>query len=145
MREDCQDDRSETVEALNEIKAMVREGIGCVESGNLRRFGELLHEAWTTKQRLADGVSNPSIDALYARARECGAVGGKVTGAGGGGFLMVYCEEEDQPAVRAAMREAGAREMLFSFDHDGVQVVYDDPFFGAGDAAEAQWKLVRFE
>lgn len=145
MREDCQDDRSETVEALNAMKAMVREGIACIESGELHRFGELLHEAWTTKRRLAEGVSTPKIDALYARARGCGAVGGKVTGAGGGGFLMLYCEEDHRPAVRAAMREAGAREMLFNFDHDGVQVVHDDPFFGAGDAPEAQWKLVRFE
>lgn len=139
----CEEDKKETIEALTEMKEMVGESIAILESGELRRFGELLGEAWEAKKRVASGISNPHIDELYALALAAGAVGGKIAGAGGGGFMMLYCESEARPAVSKAMREAGAREMLFSFDYEGATVVYDDPFFGADSGSGTPWQLVE--
>ena len=144
QKEACADDRKETVSALSEMKAMVGEGLDALESGELRRFGELLHEAWEIKKRVTRGITNPRIDELYDVARANGAIGGKIAGAGGGGFMMLYCEPDDRPAVSRALRAAGAREMLFNFDYDGATVVYDSPFFGGTSNGEAQWHLVKF-
>lgn len=132
-----------TIEALDGIRAMVDQGIQILERGDLRAFGELLHEAWETKKRVAAGVTTPYIDELYNRAREAGAIGGKIAGAGGGGFIMIYCEPPHQPGVIEIMQKAGARQMLFHFDYDGVHVVHDDPFFGSNAGAGSQWRLVE--
>jgi D-glycero-alpha-D-manno-heptose-7-phosphate kinase len=144
QKDACAENRVDTVEALTEMKAMVSEGLGYLENGQLHRFGELLHAAWEAKKRVTKGISNPHIDQLYKLARSKGAVGGKIAGAGGGGFMMLYCEGDARYEVAQAMREAGAREMLFSFDYDGATVVYDDPFFGAAAGSSAQWQLVEF-
>ena len=79
---------------------------------------------WESKKRLSKGVTNPQIDAWYALAKSNGAVGGKISGAGGGGFLMFYCEEK-RPQVRDAMRKAGLRELNFRFDFEGSKVIFD--------------------
>lgn len=145
QKDACRDARKDTVGALDEIKAMVRRGLALLTAGDLRGFGQLLDEAWQTKKRVAQGVSNPHIDALYDAARANGAVGGKIAGAGGGGFIMLYCEEEHRDAVSRAMSALGAREMLFRFDYDGVSVVYDDPFFGSREGSGSQWQLVDLQ
>ena len=139
----CAQKKSQTVEALHDIKAMVTEGLSILKSGNARAFGELLHQAWETKKRVVSGISNPHIDDLYNQARAHGAIGGKIAGAGGGGFLMIYCEKESQPEVSRIMKEAGAREMLFSLDHEGVAVVHNDPFFDSSHGKGMQWQLVE--
>lgn len=141
----CAEEDEGTVDALSEIKEMVREGIAILESGDLRPFGELLHRAWEAKKRVAEGISNPHIDNLYELALAKGAVGGKIAGAGGGGFMMLYCESEARPAVSSAMREAGAREMLFNFDYEGATVLLDEPFYGSGAGVEAQWQFMEIE
>src|SRR5207302_6685241 len=87
------DDQGEAVAALHRIKAAALETQRCLERGDLRRFGEILAESWEQKKRLAAGISNPQIDELYELACRHGALGGKLAGAGGGGFLMLYCEE----------------------------------------------------
>jgi D-glycero-alpha-D-manno-heptose-7-phosphate kinase len=112
------------VGSLQEIKDIGIETSRAIISGNLPRFGELLHVHWQTKKRLAGAISNPQIDAWYDLARHNGAVGGKICGAGGGGFLMLYCDH-DQPRLREAMVRAGLRELNFRFEFEGSKVVFD--------------------
>ncbi len=112
------------VKSLCEIKAIGLEIRDAISKGNLRRFGELLDAHWQSKKRLSEGISNPRIDVWYELAKQNGAIGGKISGAGGGGFLMLYCEE-NKAALRLAMREAGLRELKFRFDFEGSKVVFD--------------------
>lgn len=115
---------SKVVGSLTAIKDIGIETAAALVSGNLRRFGELMHEHWMAKKRLAKGISNPNIDAWYALARKNGAIGGKISGAGGGGFLMLYCEE-GKARLRKALRGAGLRELSFLFEFEGSKVVFD--------------------
>ena len=89
-----------SLQALHKIKEFGLSMRSALEEGNLRDFGEMLHEAWQQKKQVTQGVSNERIDHLYDLARRNGAVGGKITGAGGGGFLLLYCESEHQTRVR---------------------------------------------
>lgn len=114
---------SGTVEALHRVKAMVADVRQSFVSGDLTAFGELLHENWMQKKRFAPGVSNPLIDQSYETARTLGAVGGKITGAGGGGFLMLYCERPYQVAVTEALERLGLLRMDFRFDSTGARVL----------------------
>jgi D-glycero-alpha-D-manno-heptose-7-phosphate kinase len=112
------------VGSLREIKDIGLEICDAISKGNLRRFGELLDVHWQSKKRLSKGVTNPQIDAIYELAKQNGAVGGKISGAGGGGFLMLYCEEK-KSQLREAMRTAGLRELKFRVDFEGSKVVFD--------------------
>jgi D-glycero-alpha-D-manno-heptose-7-phosphate kinase len=112
------------VSSLREIKDIGIEICSAITRGNLRRFGELMDIHWESKKRLSKGITNPQIDAWYELAKSNGAVGGKISGAGGGGFLMFYCEEK-KPQVRDAMRKAGLRELNFRFDFEGSKVIFD--------------------
>ena len=112
------------VRSLREIKDIGLEISEAISKGNLRRFGELLDVHWESKKRLSEGISNPQIDAWYELAKQNGAVGGKISGAGGGGFLMLYCEE-NKARLREVMRAAGLRELKFRFDFEGSKVVFD--------------------
>jgi D-glycero-alpha-D-manno-heptose-7-phosphate kinase len=112
------------VKSLVEIKDIGIEICDAISNGNLRRFGELLDVHWQSKKRLAEGVSNPRIDAWYELAKQNGAIGGKISGAGGGGFLMLYCEE-NKMRLREVMRAAGLRDLKFRFDFEGSKVVFD--------------------
>ncbi len=93
-----------------------------LERHNLSAMGEILHESWRYKRELASGISNPSIDHYYDIARSAGASGGKLLGAGGGGFLLFYVDPEQQDQVRAALSDL--REFKFRFDHSGSTIVY---------------------
>jgi len=117
------DDQGEAVAALHRIKAAAIETRSCLERGDLRRYGEILAESWEQKKRLASGISNPQIDELYELARARGALGGKLAGAGGGGFLMLYCEEPYREAVTEALEAAGLFRMAYRFDRGGAQVL----------------------
>jgi D-glycero-alpha-D-manno-heptose-7-phosphate kinase len=110
--------------SLHEIKDIGTEIRDSILRGNLRRFGELLDVHWQTKKRLSDGISNRQIDDWYELAKRSGAIGGKISGAGGGGFLMLYCEE-NKPRLREAMRRAGLIELNFRFEFEGSKVVFD--------------------
>jgi len=112
------------VSSLREIKDIGLEISAALTSGNLRRFGELLDTHWQSKKRLSEGISNTQIDAWYELAKQNGAIGGKISGAGGGGFLMLYCEE-NKMRLREVMRTAGLRELKFRFDFEGSKVVFD--------------------
>ncbi len=111
------------LEALHAVKAMAFETKECLERGDLARFGLLLDRGWQNKKKFAAGISNPLIDDCYDLARRMGAVGGKVTGAGGGGFLMLYCELPCQAAVTQALQEKGLKRMDFRFESEGARVL----------------------
>ena len=128
-----------TLDALHEVKALAASMRSALEWGNLHQFGKLLDEAWQAKRRVSDKISNPHIDDLYSLATRNGALGGKITGAGGGGFLLLYCEQQHQAAVRDAMQTAGIREMAFGFDMQGAQVVVNDPFIDSDENAGKLW------
>ena len=93
--------------------------------GKVDQFGKLLDQAWQRKKRFAPGVSNERIDRCYQLARQNGALGGKITGAGGGGFLMLYCQDGALPCVEAALAEEGLRRMDYCFEADGARVLFN--------------------
>jgi D-glycero-alpha-D-manno-heptose-7-phosphate kinase len=130
------------VEALHEVKVLGARMRACLEQGELHQFGELLHEAWQAKRRISNKISTPRIDELYSLALQHGAVGGKITGAGGGGFLLLYCEAANQAAVREAMRGEGVHEMTFAFDTQGAQAIVNDPFIDGDERGGSRWVFV---
>ena len=95
-----------------------------LENGRLESLGPILHEGWLLKTRLARNISSPSIETYYRRAREAGADGGKLLGAGGGGFLLLYCRLEKQAQVREALSDL--REMAFTMTQEGAQILHND-------------------
>lgn len=111
------------IAALDAVKGMAYQVRACLERGEILQIGELLHENWVQKKRFASKVTNPSIDECYEMARANGALGGKITGAGGGGFLMLLCEPKHQPAVTDALEGKGLRRMDFHFEHGGAKVL----------------------
>jgi D-glycero-alpha-D-manno-heptose-7-phosphate kinase len=106
---------------LREMKQMAYEAHRQLQEGNIEIIGELLHESWQLRKQLARQISNGSIEAIYQAARNTGAVGGKITGAGGGGFLLLYCPHERQKAVRAALHTL--QELPFQIEMDGTKVI----------------------
>jgi D-glycero-alpha-D-manno-heptose-7-phosphate kinase len=131
-----------TVDALHEVKRLAMEMRIALEGGQLRRFGELLDAGWQAKRRVSSKISTPRIDELYELARLQGALGGKITGAGGGGFLLLYCEPDHQESVRRGLTRAGIQEMAFSFDTHGAQVIANDPFIDADQKSGSRWIFV---
>src|SRR5215469_1615155 len=127
------------VEALHEVRSLADRMLAALRAGNLDLFGSLLNEGWQAKKRISGKISNPRIDHFYDLARRKGALGGKITGAGGGGFLLLYCELEHQEAVRSALRAEGIQEMAFAFDLHGAQVVANDPFIDGDDRTGSRW------
>ncbi|MBI4524212.1 MAG: GHMP kinase [Deltaproteobacteria bacterium] len=108
---------------LARLVDMVDEMESCLLSGDLDEFGRFLHRSWELKRGLASKISNPHIDSLYERAMAAGALGGKIVGAGGGGFLLLYCNREKQDAVKDSLREL--RELPFRFEMDGSKIIFN--------------------
>jgi D-glycero-alpha-D-manno-heptose-7-phosphate kinase len=109
------------IDNLHFVKQMGRDSRRALESGNLREFAGIMHIHWEHKKKRTAGMSNGCIDEYYRHALAHGALGGKLIGAGGGGFLMFYTE--DKTRLRRAMLQAGLREVRFRFDHEGTRVV----------------------
>jgi len=130
---------SATVDALHEVKDLAVQMRRLLKEGDLRRFGEILDASWQAKRRISTKISNARIDQLYECARNAGAIGGKITGAGGGGFLLLYCEPVNQPTVRAALLREGIRDMAFSFDMQGAQGIVNDPFVDGDEKGGSRW------
>ena len=130
------------VESLHHIRHLAERMRQALEAGDLENFGTLLHEGWEHKKKISRKISNPAIDHLYDLARRHGATGGKITGAGGGGFMLLYCEEEKQAAVREAFTAEGIREMRFAFDSGGSRVLVNDPFIDQDENCASPWTFV---
>jgi len=112
------------IETLHKIKEIGGEIKTALEFGNHRRFGELLDIHWRTKRGLSNKVSNPEIDKWYEMARQNGALGGKIMGAGGGGFFMFYVDK-DKNRLRETLEKEGLKEMRFRFELEGSKVLVD--------------------
>jgi D-glycero-alpha-D-manno-heptose-7-phosphate kinase len=113
----------QVVESLHAIKQLAHEARRALESGDVDALGDLLHASWQRKKQLAAGVTNEQIDDCYAAAREAGALGGKITGAGGGGFLMLLAKHGCQGAIVQALQERGLYNMEFRFEASGAQIL----------------------
>jgi D-glycero-alpha-D-manno-heptose-7-phosphate kinase len=117
----CRSQDEAMLRNLHYVKDMGYRSRTALESGKLVQFGELMHEHWEHKKRRSGRTSNEQIDEWYALARRNGAVGGKLVGAGGGGFLMFYAT--DRNLLRHAMAKAGLEEVRFKFDFEGTKVI----------------------
>jgi len=109
------------IDHLHAIKQFGYESRAALENGDLRRFAEIMHEHWERKKFRSKSMTNSAIDDYYELARRNGALGGKLIGAGGGGFLMLY--SEDKTKLRRALRDAGLREVRMRFDFEGTTLV----------------------
>ncbi|MGE3802649.1 MAG: GHMP kinase [Candidatus Kapaibacterium sp.] len=112
----------DTVEAHHKIKGLAVDVRTALLGEEFDEIGEILHKNWELKKSLASGVTTPTIDEMYARARAAGAVGGKISGAGGGGFLLCYCRRGDQESLREALNDY--REMPFMLEPFGSRVIF---------------------
>jgi D-glycero-alpha-D-manno-heptose-7-phosphate kinase len=106
---------------LHYVKSLGYRSHAALEAGDLVQFGELMNEHWELKKRRSGNISNPEVDNWYSLAMRNGAIGGKLVGAGGGGFLMFYAS--DRSLLRRAMAQAGLEEVRFRFDFEGTKVV----------------------
>lgn len=121
-----QDSRSqqsdqEMLQNLHYVKELAFRSQRALEAGHTAEFGEIMHEHWQHKKRRSSGMSNPQIDEWYELGRANGALGGKLVGAGGGGFLLFYAE--DRKRLRQAMAGAGLEEVRFRFDFEGTKIL----------------------
>lgn len=114
---------SSRLAVLDAMKRLAVEARACLEAGEFDALGRLLDEGWQLKRQMASRVSNGSIDELYARARSAGALGGKITGAGGGGYLLLYVPPSRQDEVRAAL--CMLSELPFNLEIDGTKVIFN--------------------
>ena len=111
---------------LRLLSDMVKEGIAILQTGEaLERFGRLLHESWEAKRSLSDKVSSPTIEAIYEEALVAGALGGKLIGAGGGGFMLLCVPPSNQTKVKERLR--GLIHVPFKFEFGGSRIIFYDP------------------
>ena len=119
--ENTKAENAEPLAAMDKTKEIAIEMKGALLGGDLDRFGEMLHESWVHKKKTAPGITTARIDELYAEAQKAGAIGGKITGAGGGGHLLLYCPFNKRHIVRERLSEMGTRATDFRFDASGMQ------------------------
>lgn len=112
---------ADMLQNLHYVKDLGYRSRDALVSSNTRLFGELMHEHWEHKKRRSGGMSNSQVDTWYQLGMQNGAVGGKLVGAGGGGFLMFYAS--NRAKLRSSMRRAGLEEVRFKFDFEGTKVV----------------------
>lgn len=125
QKRDTVESKEDVVESLHRTKRVGVEIKAALEAGDLNRFGELLDVHWRTKKRRSAKISDSRIDRWYEVARDNGALGGKLMGAGGGGFFLFYCPNDHKRRLRQAMAQEGLREMPFDFDYEGAKVLVD--------------------
>lgn len=123
QRRDSERGDARVLESLRHTKEIGAKIYAALHTGRLDDFGQLMHEHWETKKRRSTRISDHQVDRWYDIARRAGALGGKVAGAGGGGFLMLYCPEGTKRRVREALATEGLREMPFAFDHQGAKIM----------------------
>ena len=117
-----QKNEKQVLDSLHYIKESGYKILEIVESENITELGKMFDEHWQYKKKLAKGVSNPKFDKIYELAKQNGALGGKISGAGGGGFFTFYCEEK-QSQLRHEMKKQGLIELRYDFDFEGTKVL----------------------
>ncbi|HSY24021.1 MAG TPA: sugar kinase [Polyangiaceae bacterium] len=115
--------KDDAVQRMHRIKALGHETKRILLTGNIDAYGEMLHEHWTNKRKLAANMADGTIDEHYDVARKAGAIGGKLMGAGGGGFFMFYVRAAERRRVQEALAARGLRPMRFRFDFDGARIM----------------------
>ena len=125
QRKSSQEDDPRVIEALRAVHELAIQAHASLQSGKLNGLGELLDAAWQNKRHFAPGVTNERIDHCYEIAKRNGALGGKIAGAGGGGFLTLYCDDGSVSRVEAALTAQGLRRMDFHFEADGARVLFN--------------------
>jgi len=113
--------KEEVMEALDRMKRLTIDMKNALLTGRLDDFGALLHDAWLQKKRLASQITSPEIERLYETALGTGAAGGKILGAGGGGYMLFYCDFEKKHLVTEALEKLGGEVVEFGFDHEGLR------------------------
>ncbi len=119
---DQQSSIDDNFKQINQVVELAKQGINVLRNNDIESIGPLLHESWLLKKQFAQGVSNPVLDEIYQSAMASGASGGKLLGAGGGGFFLFYCEPQKQPAVRKALSHL--KETTFRFEPQGSKIIY---------------------
>ena len=117
------DNSDDAVQRMHRIKALGHDTKKILLDGNIDAYGEMLHEHWTNKRKLAANMADSSIDEHYEAARKAGAIGGKLMGAGGGGFFMFYVRAAERRRVHDVLAARGLRAMRFRFDFDGARIM----------------------
>jgi D-glycero-alpha-D-manno-heptose-7-phosphate kinase len=117
------ENKNAAVQRMHRIKELGYETKRILLSGEIDTYGEMLHEHWTNKRKLASNMADSTIDEHYETARKAGAIGGKLMGAGGGGFFMFYVRPGDRRRVHDALHARGLRPMRFRFDFDGARIM----------------------
>jgi len=115
--------QEDAVHRMNRIKEIGYEVRRLLMTGEVDQYGELLHEHWMNKRKLASNMTDSKIDDHYEAARKAGAIGGKLMGAGGGGFFMFYVRPQQKRQVYEALLGRGLKPLRFRFDHDGAKIV----------------------
>ena len=110
---------SHTIDKMVELAEELKSAL---QNNDLTEFGNTLHKGWIYKQKLSSNITNSIINSYYERARNAGAVGVKILGSGGGGFLLLYCEEKNQGNVRGALSDL--KELHFKFEPEGSKIIY---------------------
>ena len=111
----------DVLSAMDDLKQNAVELKNALLQNRLDDFGHLLHQAWVNKKRMAKQITNPQIEELYQVARKHGALGGKISGAGGGGFMLLYCEFDKKHIVAAELEKLGGQVVPFTFESQGLQ------------------------
>jgi D-glycero-alpha-D-manno-heptose-7-phosphate kinase len=117
------ENKDAAVERMHRIKALGYDTRRILLSGDVDAYGEMLHEHWTNKRKLASNMADSTIDEHYEAARNAGAIGGKLMGAGGGGFFMFYVRAAERRKVHDVLTARGLRPMRFRFDFDGARIM----------------------
>ena len=133
------DTHKQVLDSLHQIKEIGYKTYDAITSGNLDEFGKLMDVHWRAKKQLSKKVSNTNIDDLYELGIKSGALGGKILGAGGGGFLLFYCPKQYQSKLTSEMSSHGMRRMRFRFDFDGSKVMVN--IFNRRQSLQRELKL----
>ena len=123
QKNDTEKGDSSVVDSLHKTKELGYQIKETLEKGDLETFGLLLDEHWQNKKRRSGKISDPQLDRWYELAKENGALGGKIMGAGGGGFFMFYCPNSHKARLRQTLNSAGLREMIYDFDFEGAKTL----------------------
>jgi len=120
MLNEIRNDNKNKVETLDQLKEYCNKMYESLSKGEFDTFGLLMHKSWATKRKLSSKISNKKIDIIYNDARNAGALGGKITGAGGGGCMIFFCESNQEHSVSSQLVKSGAEVINFSFDNTGL-------------------------